>query len=176
MKKASRFMPKYIPKKASPVELAILFCVFILVSIFFPVFLIIFVVLCVFIGGWSYFEKPKIDNYFESLYNERKDLSICDFTCEFNPKEVDTWIIRATYEQLQKSLGTKKLIPIKSSDHLFDDLMLDEDDLDLDLAEEIAQRTGRSLDNIEKNPHYGKVQTAKDLVLFFNKQILESAT
>ncbi len=169
-------MPEYMPKKASPIALAILLGVFILVSIFAPIFLVIIVGLFILIGVWSYFEQPKIDRYFENLYNERKHLSICDFAREFNSKEVDTWVIRATYEQLQKSLGTKQLIPIKSSDHLFDDLMLDEDDLDLDLAEEIAQRTGRSLNDIEQNSYYGKVQTAKDLVLFFNKQLLVNAT
>jgi hypothetical protein len=49
-------------------------------------------------------------------------------------------------------------------------LKLDEDDLDLDLIEEIAQRTGRSMENFESNPYYGKVTTARDLVLFFNHQ------
>ena len=169
-------MPEYIPKKASPIALAILLCVFVLVSILSPIFLVIVVGISILIGVWSYFEQPKIDRYFENLFSERKHLSICDFAREFNSKEVDTWIIRATYEQLQKSLGTNQLIPIKSSDHLFDDLMLDEDDLDLDLVEEIAQRTGRSLDDFDQNSYYGKVQTVKDLVLFFNKQLLVNAT
>ena len=54
--------------------------------------------------------------------------------------------------------------------------MLDEDDLDLDLVEEIAQRTSRSLDGYESNPYYGKVTTARNLVLFFNYQDRASAT
>ncbi|EDX89816.1 hypothetical protein ADG881_1918 [Alcanivorax sp. DG881] len=54
--------------------------------------------------------------------------------------------------------------------------MLDQDDLDLDLVEEIAQRTSRSFDGYESNPYYGKVTTARNLVLFFNHQARASAT
>ena len=85
---------------------------------------------------------------------------------------MDAWIIRAVYEQLQAALPTKQRVPIKASDSLFDTLMLDEDDLDLDLAEQIAQRTGRSLESCKNNPYYGKVTTAHNLVLFFNHQPL----
>ena len=49
-------------------------------------------------------------------------------------------------------------------------LLIDDEDLDLDLVEEISERTGISLDNYEQNPYYGKVNTVRNLVLFFNQQ------
>ena len=47
---------------------------------------------------------------------------------------------------------------------------MDEDDIDLDLAEIVAVRTGRSLENCENNPYFGNVSTLGDLVRFFNAQ------
>lgn len=125
---------------------------------------------------WSKFDQPKIEKHFSDLREERIDLSICEFAREFDSKTVDTWIIRAVYEQVQAALPTKQVFPIRASDSLFDTLMLDEDDLDLDLSEEIAQRTGRSLEDYESNPYYGKVTTVRNLVLFFNHQARANAT
>lgn len=62
------------------------------------------------------------------------------------------------------------MFPIKADDNLFDDLLLDADDLDLDLVELISKRTGRTLDGYKNNPYYGKVTTVRNLVLFFNAQ------
>lgn len=44
----------------------------------------------------------------------------------------------------------------------------------MSIAETIAQRCGRSLDNFDENPLIGKVKTAGDLVMFFNAQPLVS--
>ncbi|WP_428243195.1 hypothetical protein [Gynuella sp.] len=126
--------------------------------------------------AWSAIDQPKVEKHFQDLCKERSGLSICEFARELDPKVVDTWIIRAVYEQLQAALPTKQHVPIKAFDDLFDTLMLDEDDLDLDLVEEIAQRTRRSLEGYKSNPYYGKVTTARNLVLFFNHQAHASAT
>jgi hypothetical protein len=120
--------------------------------------------------SWHLYDKPKYEQHFDNLLKSRRDLSICDFAREFNTKEIDTWVIRATYEEVQKSLALKKLFPVKGSDNLKEDLLLDDDDLDMDLVEMIAQRAGRTLNNYERNPHYGKVTTVKKLVLFMNSQ------
>ncbi|WP_196139626.1 hypothetical protein [Aliikangiella sp. G2MR2-5] len=170
MKKASRFMPEYNAKKANKPALLVLSAVVLVVFIYQPVFLLIplgvavLVMLCVAI------EQPGIEKYFQNLCEDRKGLSICDFSREFDPKVVDTWIIRAVYEQLQVALPTKQKVPIRASDSLFDTLKLDEDDIELDLVEEVAQRTGRSLSEYKNNPYYGKVTTVQNLVLFFNHQ------
>jgi hypothetical protein len=49
---------------------------------------------------------------------------------------------------------------------------MDVDELDYVVAEEVAQRTGRSLENPEANPKYGSVETVADLVKFFESQPL----
>jgi len=170
MKLASRFMPEYKPKKGGQIALFLFACVFLAVFYYSPIVLVVFVAIVILAFVWSYFEQPNIDAYFAKLLEERKGLSICNFAREFNPREVDTWIIRATYEEVQKSICTEQQIPLKGEDHLFETLKLDEDDLDLDLVEIISQRTGRSLEQYENNPFYGKVTTVRNLVLFLNFQ------
>jgi hypothetical protein len=44
------------------------------------------------------------------------------------------------------------------------------EDIEMDIAVEISQRTGRSLTNTVANPYFAKVKTVEDLVLFFNAQ------
>uniref|UniRef100_Q0HR72 Uncharacterized protein n=1 Tax=Shewanella sp. (strain MR-7) TaxID=60481 RepID=Q0HR72_SHESR len=176
MKKASRFMPKYEPKKASKPVLIVFFAIAVAIVIYQPWYLLVIAGIALLVIVWSAIDQPKVERHFHNLCKERNGLSICEFASEFDPKVVDTWIIRAVYEQLQAALPTKENVPIKASDCLFNTLMLDEDDLDLDLVEEIAQRTSRSLEGYESNPYYGKVTTARNLVLFFNHQARASAT
>jgi hypothetical protein len=176
MKKASRFMPKYEPKKASKPVLIAFFAIAVAIIIYQPWYLLVIAGIALLVIVWSAIDQLKVERHFHNLCKERNGLSICEFAREFDPKVVDTWIIRAVYEQLQAALPTKVNVPIKASDGLFNTLMLDEDDLDLDLVEEIAQRTSRSLEGYESNPYYGKVTTARNLVLFFNHQARVSAT
>lgn len=175
MKKASRYMPKYEPKKASKPVLVVFFAIAVAIVIYQPWYLLVIAGIALLVIVWSAIDQPKVERHFHNLCKERNGLSICEFAREFDPKVVDTWIIRAVYEQLQAALPTKENVPIKASDGLFNTLMLDEDDLDLDLVEEIAKRTSRSLEGYESNPYYGKVTTARNLVLFFNHQPRASA-
>lgn len=111
------------------------------------------------------------------LVTEREGESICDFARSFNAHEVDTWVIRAVYEQLQQYLtDVAPHFPVRSDDRLIGQLIVDPDDLDLDLVHEIATRTGRTLENLEKNAYYSQVHTVRDLVLFFNEQPTKNAT
>ncbi|ROS02084.1 hypothetical protein EDC56_2535 [Sinobacterium caligoides] len=176
MKKASRFMPKYEPRKASKPALIGLLAIAMVITIYQPMYLVVLAGIALILIVWSKIDQPKVEKHFLALCKERGRLSICEFAREFDPKVVDTWIIRAVYEQLQAALPTRQNVPIKAMDSLFDTLMLDEDDLNLDLSKEIAQRTGRSLESYESNPYYGKVTTARNLVLFFNHQARISAT
>ncbi len=59
--------------------------------------------------------------------------------------------------------------PIRPDDRFEGDLKIDMDDME-DLAEVIAQRTGRPLDRCQQNPLCGKVKTVRDLVEFFIHQ------
>ena len=41
---------------------------------------------------------------------------------------------------------------------------------DIDIVEEISERTGRNLDGAENNRFYGKANIVENLVYFFNEQ------
>jgi hypothetical protein len=96
---------------------------------------------------------------------ERAGESLCTFARSFEFRSVDTWIIRAVYEQLKPYV----VFPMRKTDNFARDLYIDREELD-DIAEEVAQRTGRSLTNVEQNPLFGKVETIADLVAFFTCQ------
>jgi len=106
-----------------------------------------------------------------ALAASREGQTICEFARDFDARAVDTWIIRAAYEQLQGQLRhIHPAFPVRADDRLKEDLFLDEDDLDMDLAQEVEARTGRSLDGSDNNPYFGRVKTVRDLVLFFQSQ------
>jgi hypothetical protein len=110
------------------------------------------------------------------LAASREGQSICEFAQEFDLRTFDSWIVRAVYEQVQKQLiHIHPAFPLRGMDRLKEDLKLDDDDLDLDIAPEVEQRTGRSLSNASDNPYFCKVQTVRDLVLFFQSQKLNGA-
>ena len=95
----------------------------------------------------------------------RSGESICGFARSFDLRAVDPWIIRATYEALATTCG----FPIRADDHLERDLWVGAEDLDFE-AMDIARRARRSLEYDASNPLFGKVETARDLVLFLNHQ------
>lgn len=96
---------------------------------------------------------------------ERQGESICSFARSLDCRATDTWIVRAVFEELAAYVQ----FPIRPDDRLEDDLKIDSDDID-DVAEAVAQRTGRPLDAREANPLYGKVTTVRELVEFFRHQ------
>ncbi|MEJ1961123.1 MAG: hypothetical protein WDO56_06050 [Gammaproteobacteria bacterium] len=106
----------------------------------------------------------------DDLIAERDGESICQFARSFDRHRIDTWVVRAVYEQLQSHLGTQKPLPIRAADSLAHDLRVDDEDLDMVVAEEIFQRTGRSMKHTDRNPYFGKVRTVADLVHFVNEQ------
>jgi hypothetical protein len=106
-----------------------------------------------------------------ALASARDGQTICEFARDFDARAVDTWIIRAVYEQLQGQLKhIHPAFPVRAEDRLKEDLLLDDDDLEMNLAQEVEQRTGRSLDGSASNPYFGKVRTVRDFVLFFQAQ------
>ncbi len=113
-------------------------------------------------------EKARLAALAESRHGE----TICQFARSFDARAVDTWVIRAVYEQVQSLLhSTCASFPIRASDHL-QDLGIDTDDIEMDLAVSLSDSTGRSLDNPKANPYYGAINTVSDLVMFFNAQPL----
>lgn len=104
------------------------------------------------------------------LAMERRGESICQFARSFDTRAVDTWVIRAVYDTLQQDLhDMHPAFPVRASD-LLQDLLCDPDDLDMHLADELARRSCRSLNNPQANPLYGKIRSVGELVLFLNAQ------
>ncbi len=104
------------------------------------------------------------------LAADRQGESICSFASSFDCRAVDTWVIRAVFEELQPFCRFgRSTLPLRPTDDLDGDLRIDPEDLE-DLAGDIAFRTGRSLEDGVKNPLYGSVKTVSDLVMFFAHQ------
>jgi hypothetical protein len=102
------------------------------------------------------------------IAQEREGESVCQFARAFDRRHIDTWIVRAVYEEFSGSF------PLRPSDRLKEDLRICDDDLDFG-AIHISQRTGRTLDGYERNPMYGNVKTLRDVVMFFQHQPLLGA-
>ena len=115
--------------------------------------------------------KRRIRRHLMALAETRKGESICEFSRTFDVRNTDTWVIRAVYEQLQQQLRwVYPEFPVRATDRLIEDLMLDPDDLDMDVFVDVTRRTGRSRRDVKANPFYGRVKTAADLVNFFCAQ------
>ena len=80
---------------------------------------------------------------------------------------VDTHIVRGVYEELQAWFPVAD-VPLRSEDQLVKDLHLD-DERD-EIAENIAFRAGRSLENVDLSPLYGTIETVADLISFMSAQ------
>lgn len=121
--------------------------------------------------AWSIYGSRRTRRRLEAVAASRQGESICEFARSFDTRAIDTWVVRAVYEELQRELSAVvPNFPVRASDRLLKDLIEDADALDMSVAPSIARRTGRSLDAHPENPHFGKVETVGDLVLFFNAQ------
>jgi hypothetical protein len=166
----SRFMPRYERPRTGPwawVFLAVLATGAVYLLLQYPVGTICAALALVALG---LFERRRHRAKLAELVAFRSGSSICEFARAFERHSVDPWVVRAVYEQLQAYLGDEYRVPIRASDEFGRELPIDAEDLEMDIILEIAQRTGRSLNDAERNPFYGKVNTVRDLVLFFNAQ------
>lgn len=132
--------------------------------------MITFVIIVIFI--WTIIGFVSDRDRFRHLAQQREGVSICQFARSFDCRKTDTRIIRAVYEALQDWAPCRDF-PVLASDDMAEVYGICDEDLDY-FAEEIAQKTGRSLKWTEQNPLYGQVVTAGDLVLFLNNQRGES--
>jgi hypothetical protein len=126
-------------------------------------------VVTVTIADW--YGKVHYRKMFKEMAEVRVGQSICEFANAFDSRTTDTWIIRAVYEELQAAIipyGVQ--LPICPNDNLSKLLAFDSDTLDFDIAPRIAERTGRSLGDAKANRYFGAVETAADVVRFFNAQ------
>lgn len=120
--------------------------------------------------GYAAFINRRESRRFEAMSSIRDGESICSFARSFDTRHTDTWVIRAAHQEIQLLLNSyMPHFPVRASDSLLDDLHIDADEVE-DLLLDIAMRSGRSLDETESNPFYGKIDTVSDLVLFINAQ------
>ncbi|WP_240782294.1 hypothetical protein [Escherichia sp. E2586] len=104
------------------------------------------------------------------MADKRQGLSICQFARQFNPRTVDTWIIRAVWNTLQENGYIGYPLPLKADDKLDEDLDLVNDAVELEeLVEDIAARCGRDLTGIENN-QFLPIVTVGSLVRVLNAQ------
>lgn len=117
------------------------------------------------------FHRRSIGKHLQTIAADRADESICTFARAENCRSLDTWVVRAVYEEIQGHLASEcSGFPLRWTDRLKEDLRIDPDALDEEVAIDIAERTGRELNCTETNPLFGKVETVRDLVLFFQGQ------
>lgn len=105
----------------------------------------------------------------DRMARSRAGESICQFARSIDCRRVDTWVVRAVYEELQGSLPSVLPVPLRVTDHLQRDLHCDAEELE-DLVVDMAQRARRSLENTSANPLFDKVTTVGDLVEFLHAQ------
>lgn len=96
---------------------------------------------------------------------ERDSESICTFARSLPARNHDTWVVRAVYEELSRTLG----ICIRPTDQWRTDLAIEPEDFE-ECVVKIAKRSRRSLANSEGNPLYGRVRTVADLIAFLEHQ------
>jgi hypothetical protein len=120
-------------------------------------------------GLWFLVERGRLRARLRRLAETREGDALEGFVKSLPIRELDTWVVRAVFEQVRNYLTEHPGFPLRASDQLVKDLRIDPDDLE-DLAIEIAQRSGRVLDHCERNPYYNKVTTVEDIVRFFCAQ------
>jgi hypothetical protein len=129
-----------------------------------PLFLVCFISVSFFFA--LYLSMLAMETRRNRVAAERKDETICSFARQLNCRETDTWIIRAVYEEFSDYFGYPPHL-----DDRFDKVDMDSLEID-ELWELISKRIGRALDNTDKNPYFGKVETVRDFILFITEQPL----
>ncbi|GGY74295.1 hypothetical protein GCM10011613_19590 [Cellvibrio zantedeschiae] len=164
----SRLMPKYKPQ---PFGVAGWLVLLALVSVGLYIFwvhpFVSLSALAIVLGLFVY-ERFKAYRHFGILVSQRVGESLSTFAREQNLREIDTFVVRAVYEEIRLDLPVQNF-PLRWSDNLYSDLLLTGDEME-DLIERVALRAGRCIRHTAANPLAGKILTVGDLIAFFNHQ------
>lgn len=162
-RRLSRWMPPLPHRTMSPRALAVgcaVSAAFAGVLVYLhPPFAVVAAAVVLFFAGVTFLRRRRD----RRIAAERPGESICTFARALDRRTVDPWVIRAVHEALRPYAD----FPIRPSDSLDALLGVYGDELD-DVARNVAERTGRTLDGAERNPV--RVRTAGDLVRFFSHQ------
>ena len=113
------------------------------------------------------------NRHYRRLAAERHGEGIGTFIRAFDRRSepFDPWVLRATWEALVPYTRFRGgQLPLRATDRLSEDLLIDQDDIDFDIIKEVAERSGHSLKQLEANPYYGRIQTVGDFVQFITFQ------
>lgn len=112
----------------------------------------------------------------KQLRSSRRGEDIGSFSRSLPIRQLDTWVVRAVYEEISAYVGTKdKPFPIRPTDRLAEDLEVDQEDLG-DMICSIADRCGRSLGELEKNPIFTTMKTITDVIQMLMLQPKQTMT
>ena len=117
------------------------------------------------------------DKRLKTLAKGREGEDIGNFAHAFDRRSpsFDPWVVRAMWDALELHMtlprkGDRKYrVAVRPTDDLVSGLGIDPEDLE-GLVEEVAMRSGRSLESVERNPYYGRVNTVGDVVYFLFHQ------
>jgi len=170
MRRPSRSMP---PTSRQPLGWAATTIVLLFFGIGFVALVVCFPLLWIVIGAivvLTVVEGTLQNRRLSRLAIERQGESICTFARSFDYRAIDTWILRAVFEELQPWCKSgKRVLPLRAADDLEQVLGIDLEDLE-ELIGDIADRAQRSIENCEQNPLAGKIKTVSDLVSFLMHQ------
>jgi acyl carrier protein len=107
-----------------------------------------------------------INRRLRRLAAERSADSICSFARSLDYRHLDTQVIRAAYEEIQRYLeSVSPRFPIRTTDRLEQDLHMDYEDA-VDIAISIAKRCKRDLQPSAAWPRERRLQTVADVIYF----------
>jgi hypothetical protein len=104
------------------------------------------------------------------LAARRSEESICTFVRALDYRHMDTKVIRAVYEELQRYFAyAHPSLPLRPTDRFHEEFDFDTQDLE-EVVSAAAKRCGRDMRDAETNPHFGRVVTVADLIEFLCAQ------
>lgn len=172
MRVPSRRMPSVHEPSAAVthVVMALLFCISFVTIDLNPTFALFAVPPAIAILFWRDCSEKR---HHERLLAGRTSGDIGAFARSFPRREIDTWVIRAVWDEVQAALtyprNKQNFFPLLADDRLIEDLRIDSEELEW-MVIDIARRSGRSLRDYETNPHYSQVRSVGDVVRFLNSQ------
>jgi hypothetical protein len=97
------------------------------------------------------------------LVSERKGDDIGTFTRAFDRRSepFDPWVVRATWDALQPYVS----FPLRPTDRLIEDLGIADEEIDMALLGEVAERSRHSLDDLEANPYFAKFSAFRNVTV-----------
>jgi hypothetical protein len=73
----------------------------------------------------------------------------------------DPWVVRATWDAMKMYMR----IPLRPTDRFVKDFGIVDEEIDMALLDEVAERSGHSLEDLARNPYYAKLSSLPDFTI-----------